>query len=117
MRSGQPLVDNVATRSYIAKVKTVGVRDLKNRLSEYLRYVRAGESVLVTDRGEVVAELVAPGRVPTAGDVPAAVLTLAHRGLATIGAPGDASLYRNLPRKRPRKVTAAQLLDDARGSR
>ncbi len=32
-------------------MKTVGVRDLKNKLSEYLRGVRLGESVLVTDWG------------------------------------------------------------------
>lgn len=41
-------------------MKAVGVKDLKARLSEYLRYVRAGEAVLVTDRGEVVAELRPP---------------------------------------------------------
>ena len=38
-------------------MKAVGVKELKARLSEYLRYVRAGEAVLVTDRGEVGAEL------------------------------------------------------------
>ena len=37
--------------------KAVGIRQLKARLSEYLRLVRAGETVLVTDRDEVVAEL------------------------------------------------------------
>jgi len=35
-----------------------GVRDLKNRLSHYLRKVRAGEVVEVTDRGRTVAYLV-----------------------------------------------------------
>ena len=40
---------------------TVGVRELKSRLSEYLRRVRLGKRVLVTDRGEVVAELLPPG--------------------------------------------------------
>jgi len=43
-------------------MKTVGVRDLKNKLSENLRRVRLGESVLVTDRGEVVAEILPPGQ-------------------------------------------------------
>ncbi len=38
-------------------MKSVGVKQLKSRLSEYLRLVRSGESVLVTDRDEVVAEL------------------------------------------------------------
>ena len=43
-------------------MKAVGVRELKNRLSEYLRLVRNGEEILVTDRGEVVAELPRPSR-------------------------------------------------------
>lgn len=38
-------------------MKTVGIRELKNRLSEHLRRVRQGEGVLVSDRGTVVAEL------------------------------------------------------------
>lgn len=38
----------------------VGIKSLKNRLSEYIRLVRAGETVLVTDRDQVVAELVPP---------------------------------------------------------
>lgn len=98
-------------------MKTVGVRELKNRLSEYLRQVRAGESVLVTDRGEVVAELAPPGESVSSGDLPAAILALARRGVITLGSPSDATLYPALPRRRRRKVTAAQLLDEARGSR
>ncbi len=109
--------DNVATRSYIACVKTVGVRELKNRLSEYLRHVRAGESVLITDRGEVVAELAPPGHGSTDSEVPAAVLALARRGLATVGVKGDSSLYPALPRRRKRKVTSAQILEEERGAR
>ena len=41
-------------------MRAVGVRELKNRLSEYLRLVRNGEQILVTDRGDVVAELRQP---------------------------------------------------------
>ena len=37
-------------------MKSVGIRELKNRLSKFLRQLRAGENVLVTDRGEVIAE-------------------------------------------------------------
>ena len=37
---------------------TVGTRELKNRLSHYLRRVReGGESIYVTDHGRVIAEL------------------------------------------------------------
>ncbi len=38
-------------------MKAVGVKQLKARLSEYLRLVKAGQTILVTDRDEVVAEL------------------------------------------------------------
>jgi prevent-host-death family protein len=39
---------------------TVGVRELKNRLSEYLRRVADGERIVVTDRGKPVAIVVPP---------------------------------------------------------
>ena len=38
-------------------MKSVGLRVLKNRLSEYVRLAASGETVLVTDRDPVVAEL------------------------------------------------------------
>ena len=38
-------------------MKAVGVKQLKARLSEYLRLTKAGETVLVTERDEVIAEL------------------------------------------------------------
>jgi len=98
-------------------MKTVGIRELKNRLSEYLRAVRAGESVLVTDRGEVVAEFSPPGHGQIDASVPVGLRALARRGLATLGSPGDAGLYKALPRKQPGKCSAAQLLDEERGSR
>jgi antitoxin (DNA-binding transcriptional repressor) of toxin-antitoxin stability system len=41
-------------------MKSVGLKILKNRLSEYVRMASKGEVILVTDRDEVVAELVPP---------------------------------------------------------
>ena len=41
----------------LGPMKQVGLRELKNRLSEYVRLVRAGEHVQITDRGQVVADL------------------------------------------------------------
>lgn len=37
--------------------KAIGSRELKTRLGAYLRQVRAGATILVTDRGEPIAEL------------------------------------------------------------
>ena len=41
-------------------MKSVGLKVLKNRLSEYVRMASKGEVILVTDRDEVVAEIVPP---------------------------------------------------------
>ena len=41
-------------------MRSVGIKVLKDKLSEYLRLVASGETVLVTDRDRVVAELVPP---------------------------------------------------------
>jgi antitoxin (DNA-binding transcriptional repressor) of toxin-antitoxin stability system len=51
-------------------MRAVGIKELKNRLSEYIRIAAAGERVLVTDRDRVVAELIAPqaGTPETASD-------------------------------------------------
>jgi antitoxin (DNA-binding transcriptional repressor) of toxin-antitoxin stability system len=42
----------------------VGVRALRENLSDYLRRAREGASFVVMSRGEVVAELRAPPRAP-----------------------------------------------------
>ena len=41
-------------------MRFVGIKILKNKLSEYVRLAAAGETVLVTDRDRVVAELGPP---------------------------------------------------------
>jgi antitoxin (DNA-binding transcriptional repressor) of toxin-antitoxin stability system len=63
-------------------MKTVGLRELKNRLGVYMRHVRRGEIVAITDRGQVVAEL----SPPRSKDDPASALdAMARRGEATLG--------------------------------
>jgi antitoxin (DNA-binding transcriptional repressor) of toxin-antitoxin stability system len=51
-------------------MRAVGVKVLKNKLSEYVRLAASGETVLVTDRDRVVAELgpPRPGRAPLLSD-------------------------------------------------
>lgn len=41
-------------------MKVVGIKLLKARLSEFVRLVKAGETILVTERDEAVAELRPP---------------------------------------------------------
>jgi prevent-host-death family protein len=41
-------------------MQTVGLKILKNKLSEYVRLAAAGETVVITNRGRAVAEIVLP---------------------------------------------------------
>ena len=75
---------------------SVGIKELKNRLSHYIRLVKRGEAIQVTDRGTVVAELRPPGE----GDIDRtnpAVEALIRRGGVTIGSPNRAELYDRPP--------------------
>ena len=96
-------------------MKTAGVRELKAKFSAYLRAVREGETVLVTDRGEVVAEL----RPPAAEDRDATPEERAYRDLVRRGTitparnPHDRSWVRNLGLGAP-AGTAQRLLDAER---
>lgn len=95
-------------------MKAVGVRELKNRLSEYLRLVREGQDILVTDRGQVIAELRRPG--PPA-DVPYPALVEAlRRGRARLGSANRPDAYPTLEPALPAGA-AKRLLDDDRDDR
>ena len=41
-------------------MRSIGLKILKNKLSEYVRLAAHGETILVTDRDRVVAEIVPP---------------------------------------------------------
>ena len=64
-------------------MRAVGLKVLKNRLSEYVRLVAGGETVLITDRDRVVAELVPPasGRASLIDDV--VLADFVRRGVMT----------------------------------
>jgi prevent-host-death family protein len=47
----------MSIRGRLMSKAVVGVRELKSRLGSYLREVRRGQTIVVTDRGEPVAEL------------------------------------------------------------
>ena len=59
----------------------VGARELKTRLGTYLRRVREGRTLLVTDRGEPIAEL---RPLPNDKSVPAALLKLSGKRTVTL---------------------------------
>jgi antitoxin (DNA-binding transcriptional repressor) of toxin-antitoxin stability system len=62
--------DTVASGSHIRVVRSVDLRTLKNKLSEYVRRAAGGETILVTDGDRVVAEIgpPSPARSPLLSD-------------------------------------------------
>src|SRR2546426_12152310 len=94
-------------------MKQVGLRELKNRLSEYVRLVRAGEHVQVTDRGQVVAELLPPAP-PKGRDLAAGLAELERRGLLRPPPAEGRARYARLPPPPPTRAPRRPL-DEARG--
>jgi prevent-host-death family protein len=93
-------------------MKTVAVAELKAALSKYLSAVKAGEEVLVTDRGKPIAKMIplAPGDI----DVPDQLLTLERAGLAVIGRKRLPKDFWTLARPRVAGHEAVQAVIDER---
>ena len=94
-------------------MQIVCIKTLKDRLSEYVRAAVAGETVLVTDRGRVVAELVSPRVRDDASPDEQRLGELMRQGLL---APAKISPKTRLPRRRP-LASIAEVLRDLEDSR
>lgn len=88
-------------------MRSVGIKVLKNKLSEYVRAAEAGETVLVTDRDRVVAELVPPRRREPRTDEEVIALGIREGWLMPAKARGPLPPPQGLP-----SIPLAQLLDD-----
>jgi len=97
----------------MAKSSTVGSRELKTRLGRYLRRVRQGETILVTDRDEPIAEL-----RPLSDSARPELLVLrklSAKGIVTLPTRGAPSRFEPI-RSRGARATAALSKDrDERG--
>jgi antitoxin (DNA-binding transcriptional repressor) of toxin-antitoxin stability system len=99
-------------------MKVVGIKQLKARLSEYVRLAKAGETVLVTERDEVVAELrPSRRRTPIADRLEELLDTLAASGEVTRAAqPKGDWVWRSRGLGLPSGATGG-LLDELRQER
>lgn len=80
-------------------MSTVGVRELKNRLTRYLRQTKNGDEIVVTERGRPIALLVPIRSAKRA--------TSLEARLAALAAQGRLTLPTRKPLKRIRKVKIA----------
>jgi prevent-host-death family protein len=81
-------------------MKTATVSKLKASLSEYLRQVKAGEEVLVTERGQPIAKL-APAMGPDT--LPAYLVAMEKQGLVKLGSGKLPKGFWDLPRPKDPK--------------
>ncbi len=95
-------------------MKTVAVKEFRNRLSSYLRDVRQGELVLVTDRGRVIAEMRRPSNGTLLAGHEQAFERLSAEGVLVPGLPQDPRAYRRSPLRL--SVASGDLLEAERGS-
>ena len=94
-------------------MRAVGIKIPKNKLSEYVRLARAGETILVTDRDQVVAELGPPGGSRATDAADAALADLVKEGILTPALRGRG----DQPLKPPATMKLAELLRDLDQSR
>ena len=91
-------------------MERVGIREMRQNLSRYTRRVRDGESFLITDRGQEIAQLTpAPGRASAIDRL------VAERG-ARRGHGSLLEVLEQLPEPIPGKPSS-QILDELRAER
>ncbi|MEK7280588.1 MAG: type II toxin-antitoxin system prevent-host-death family antitoxin [Nitrospirota bacterium] len=85
-------------------MKTAAISELKASLSEYLSKVKAGEEVLVTDRGKPVAKIIPIKREEI--ELPSHLIDLERAGLISIGKGKLPINFWDMPRPKDRKGLA-----------
>jgi prevent-host-death family protein len=93
------------------RAMTVGSRELKTRLGTYLGKVKAGGTIIVTERGRPVAEL---RPVSSGSTLEAKLYQLAARGLLTleIREPAPLEEFRPVTLARPELSVSQALIED-----
>ncbi len=94
---------------------TAAVSDLKARLSEYLKRVKGGAEILITDRGKPVARLVPVSRAKIARD---ALAQMEKQGLIKIGSGKLPKDFWSMPSPEdPGESVLSALLDERKAGR
>jgi prevent-host-death family protein len=65
-------------------MSTVGVKDLKNRLTQYLRRTKRGEEIIITERGTPIALIQPIRNADKAVSLEARLARLAARGIVAL---------------------------------
>ena len=96
-------------------MKIAAVSNLKARLSEYLNQVKAGNEVLITDRGKPVARLVPISRTRAVGE---SLARMERQGLIKLGSGRLPKDFWAMPRAEdPKGLVLKALLEERKEGR
>lgn len=84
-------------------MSTVGIKELKDKLTQYLHRTRKGEEVIVTDRGKPIAVIQPIQSAEPVASLEAKLAKLAAQGLVTL------PTRKPLKKVRPVKVSGTSL--------
>lgn len=122
MKIGIFLIDKSSYKGYFSKImKGVGIKNLKNNLSKYLKNVQEGEFLYVMDRDEIIAEIHRP-TLPVLGQLSAWEAFLNHQarqGTLTRAKRKESRVIEDLKTsfRWPSECDLSSLLDEVRGDR
>src|SRR5437899_12613796 len=92
------------------EMTVTSVSKLKASLSEFLRRVKAGEEVLVTERGRVIARLGPPASSPS---LPESLREMERQGLVKLGTGKLPKDFWRMPRRKdPKGLVMKALLEE-----
>jgi len=86
--------------------QSVGIRDLKMKLSEYLRQVKAGQTILITEHGKPIGRI-----VPSGQPVETRMKMLAEAGFLTWNGEAFSPALPTVVNKGPRSVSDLVIAD------
>ena len=101
-------VSTVATHAML----TVGIRELKNRLTHYLRLTQKGERIIVTDHGKPVAILHDLTQVEVGASAEERLATASIEGIVRLPRPGASLNLKAQPVSHRGRAAAEILLED-----
>jgi len=81
-------------QAILAYMRSISLSDAKNGLSALVREIRGGATIVITDRGVPVAQLMPVGR---ATGVPSAAIELAQKGRLLLPMAEPTTAWRDLP--------------------
>ncbi|MFO8048873.1 MAG: type II toxin-antitoxin system prevent-host-death family antitoxin [Desulfosudaceae bacterium] len=92
-------------------METAGIKDIKNNLSRYLKQVKSGEEVIITERGRPIARIIREH--PAGTSLHLALAPLIEQGVVTMPTLGPAKTTMT-PLRAPGKPASEMVLEDRR---